>query len=109
MYKVVGSLAPRARAQGAPVGLTTGFATPEALYLGASTPSGVIWLTNTGFTSTVTPIFTGPLASFGPTTLFNIPNASVLPSGSYQWFILVTGSTQRLCCDERYMSPHSRR
>ena len=73
-------------------GGTPGFASPSDLYIGVSTPFGVFWLSTVGFTPTMTVLFHGPLPSVGPTPLFTIPNVSTVPSGSYVWFIVVTGA-----------------
>jgi hypothetical protein len=73
-------------------GGTLGFANPSDMYIGLSTPSALLWLAASGFTTTVTALYHGPLATFGSVTLFNIPNVSVLPAGTYTWFILVNGA-----------------
>jgi hypothetical protein len=72
---------------------TPGFANPSDLYIGLSTPFGVLFLGSSGFTPAVTALYHGPLAIFGPAALFNIPDSSALPPGTYVWFILVNGST----------------
>jgi hypothetical protein len=72
---------------------TPGFANPSDLYIGLSTPQGVLFLGNSGFTPAVTALYHGPLAIFGPAALFNIPDSSVLAPGTYVWFILVNGPT----------------
>ena len=74
-------------------GGTSGFANPSDLYVGLAAPFGVLFLSDLGFTPTVKALYHGPLPSFGPVPLFNIPNVSVLPPGNYTWFILVSGST----------------
>jgi hypothetical protein len=57
--------------------------------IGVSSPIGVFWLGPAGFTSTPTPLFSGPLLDFGPVTLFNIASTAAYPSGSYKWFMVV--------------------
>ena len=74
-------------------GGTPGFSNPSDLYIGVSSPFGVLWLTSLGFSTTAGAIYHGLLPSFGPTPLLNIPNVSVLPSGDYVWFIVVNGAS----------------
>jgi hypothetical protein len=69
-----------------------GFANPSDVYVGVSSPLGLLWLGSGGFTTTATALYHGALASFGPAPLFTIANVSVLPSGSYSWFLIVTGA-----------------
>jgi hypothetical protein len=74
-------------------GGTPGFANPSNLYIGVSTPLGVFWLSTSGFTPMVTPVYSGPLPNFGLTSVLTIPDVSTVPSGSYLWVIVVTGAT----------------
>jgi len=64
-------------------GGTPGFANPSDVYVGTSSPVGLLSLGPCGFTTTATALYHGPLATFGPAPLFTIPNVSVLPSGTY--------------------------
>jgi hypothetical protein len=74
-------------------GGTAGFANPSDVYLVVSAPFGLLWLDSSGFTTTATPLNLGPLANFGPTTFLSVSNVSSLPSGTYSWFIVVTGAS----------------
>jgi len=73
-------------------GGTPGFANPSDVYVGVSSPVGVLYLGPGGFTTTVTALYHGPLATFGPAPLFTIPNVAALPAGAYSWFLVVTGT-----------------
>jgi hypothetical protein len=74
-------------------GGTSGFANPSDLYIGVSGPFGLLWLTSLGLSPTMAAVRHGPLASFGPLPVLNFPNVSVLPSGSYVWFIAIAGAS----------------
>ncbi|HEY7169771.1 MAG TPA: hypothetical protein VH417_02930 [Vicinamibacterales bacterium] len=86
---------------GAPLDVRIGFdagpagvVNPAQVYIGVITPFApfVFWLNpSMQLVSSPTPViaFTGALSSFGPTTLVSLPNSSVLPSGSYLWFMIV--------------------
>jgi glucose/arabinose dehydrogenase len=63
-----------------------GFLNPAELYVGVAAPFGVFWLGPTGFQTTRTRFYTGPLPAFGPVALISFPDASVLPAGNYYWF-----------------------
>ena len=73
-------------------GGTAGFANPTDLYIGLRAPFGVLWLSSAGFTSTITAAYHGPLASFPPTPVLNLANVSVLPPGTYSWFVIANGA-----------------
>ena len=73
-------------------GGTAGFANPTDLYIGVSAPFGVLWLSGAGFTPTVTAIYHGPLPSFAPVPVLNLANVSVLPPGTYSWFVIANGA-----------------
>jgi hypothetical protein len=63
---------------------------PSEVYVGVRTPSGVYWLSPSGtFVRPLTRLYTGPLPSFGPSSLVQLPNAGVLPAGLYWWFAVV--------------------
>jgi glucose/arabinose dehydrogenase len=66
-----------------------GFLTPAELYVGFVAPFGAFWLGPTGFQTTRTRLYTGPLPLFGPVPLINLADVSVLPSGNYYWFAVV--------------------
>jgi hypothetical protein len=60
------------------------------IYLGLLAPFGVFWLDpSQGFVTTLTRIYAGPLPSFGPAPLVQLPTAGVLPPGPYWWVIFV--------------------
>ena len=60
------------------------------MYIGVYTPSGFFWLDPVqGLVRRLTRVYAGPLASFGPSSLLNIPNAGVLTQGVYWWLIIV--------------------
>ena len=60
-----------------------------------NSPFGWFWFdpTSQTFAPTLTRVYAGPLASGGPLTLVNLPEASVLRPGRYGWFILVDRDT----------------
>jgi subtilisin family serine protease len=62
---------------------------PAEVYFGFASPFGVFWLTPSGTTPTPTRLFTGPLPTFGPSMVFNLPDVSALPAGTYWWFMIV--------------------
>jgi hypothetical protein len=66
---------------------------PAEVYIGVATPLGWFWFDPTSQTfvptRTGTRVYAGPLASFEPVTLVNLPDASVLSPGRYWWFITV--------------------
>jgi glucose/arabinose dehydrogenase len=63
---------------------------PADVYVGLLTPSGVYWLDpSVGFVTPFTRFYNGPLPSFGPLPLVQLPNAGVLPPGLYWWFVIV--------------------
>ena len=67
-----------------------GAVNPAELYIGFVSPLGVFWLTPSGVVGpTPVRLYTGPLPTFGPVTLINIPNVSALPTGTYWWFMVV--------------------
>jgi subtilisin family serine protease len=66
-----------------------GSTNPSEMYIGFAAPFGVFFLTPSGISATPTRLFTGALPTFGPATVFNIPNVSALPAGTYFWFMLV--------------------
>jgi hypothetical protein len=74
-------------------GGTAGFANPSDVYIGMSSPLGRLWLGAGGFTTTATAFYHGPLPTFRPTALLTLPNVSMLPFGTYSWFIIITGSS----------------
>jgi len=41
----------------------------------------------------MTPLHRGPLPSFGPVGLVNLPRADLLPDGTYQWFVFAVSGT----------------
>ena len=70
---------------------TAGVLDPAEVYVAVATPFGLFWLdpaTGT-FRSQVTPVYSGPIGTFAPSTLFTIPDASLLPPGPYWWFTIV--------------------
>jgi hypothetical protein len=66
-----------------------GVVNPAELYLGIATPFGVFWITPAGVSLAPARLYTGPLPTFGPAALFNIPNVAGLPPGNYYWFMIV--------------------
>ena len=65
---------------------------PAELYVGLASQSGTaLWMDpNTHlFVSTVAPVYSGPLPSFGPTTAVVYPDVSALAPGRYWWFAIV--------------------
>ena len=63
---------------------------PAEVYVGVLTPFGVYWLDPSGgFVTPFTRLYAGPLPSFGPSPVVQLPNAGVLPPGLYWWFIIV--------------------
>jgi uncharacterized membrane protein len=66
-----------------------GALTPAETYIAIATSGGVFWLSPTGFTLTVTPLFTGPLPTIAPATLLNIADVSAIPPGVYVWLMVV--------------------
>jgi hypothetical protein len=78
-------------------GGSTGFANPSELYLGVNGNGATYWLTPLGnFSPTLTRLYRGPLPSFGPAALVNLPTAGVLPNGVYRWFVLIVNGTTPL-------------
>ena len=77
-------------------GSPSGVLNPAEVYLGVITPFApfLFWVDPT-LTFVPSPvampisIFTGALPSFPPSTLFSVPDSSVLPAGSYIWFMVV--------------------
>ncbi|HEX4915348.1 MAG TPA: PQQ-dependent sugar dehydrogenase [Vicinamibacterales bacterium] len=60
------------------------------LYVGVIAPFGTYWLDPAaGFVTSFTPLYEGPLPSFGPSPLVQLPSASVLPPGAYWWVVFV--------------------
>ncbi len=60
------------------------------IYIGLVTPFGLFWVDPVqGFVPTLSRAYSGPLPTFGPSTLTTIPNVDVLPPGFYFWLILV--------------------
>lgn len=71
-----------------------GVVNPAQVYIGVITPFPpyVFWRNASGgFVNSATPtiLFTGALSSFPLSTLVSLPNSSVLPAGSYYWFMIV--------------------
>jgi hypothetical protein len=71
-----------------------GVVNPAEVYIGliAPFPPYVFWRDSSGYfvnSATPTALFTGALPSFPLTTLVSLPNNSVLPAGSYYWFMIV--------------------
>jgi glucose/arabinose dehydrogenase len=63
---------------------------PAEVYVGLIASFGVYWLDPSGqFVTPFTRLYAGPLPSFGPSTVVQLPNASVLPTGLYWWFAVV--------------------
>jgi len=68
--------------------------TPAELYVGAATSTGIIvWFTAIGPAVQPARLYAGPLPALGPATLINVPNVSVLPTGTYYWFVIVDADT----------------
>ena len=71
-----------------------GVVNPAQVYVGVITPFApyVFWLNPSGnFVNSANPVilYTGALPTFPLSTLVSIPNTSVLPAGSYYWFMIV--------------------
>jgi glucose/arabinose dehydrogenase len=63
---------------------------PAEVYVGLLSPFGVYWLDPSGaFVTPLTRLYSGPLPSFGPLSLLQLPNAGLLPPGPYWWFVIV--------------------
>ena len=59
-------------------------------YLGVLAPFGKYWLDpSAGFVTSFTPAYEGPLWSFGPSPIIQLPEAGLLPPGPYWWLIFV--------------------
>jgi glucose/arabinose dehydrogenase len=86
----LGSQDPLAVAISFDAGSAGAIATAE-VYVGVSTPGGLFWLNpaTQSFVPAVTRAYTGPLPSFGPLTVVNLPNVSMLAAGRYRWFAIV--------------------
>jgi glucose/arabinose dehydrogenase len=64
--------------------------TSARLYVGVIAQFGTFWLDpDAGFVTSFTPAYAGPLSSFGPSPLIELPTADVLPPGPYWWVILI--------------------
>jgi hypothetical protein len=65
------------------------------VYMGVVAPSGTYWVdpSTFTFTRTQTVAFTGIVPSFGPSLLFRLPDAGVLPKGAYVPFLIVDTDT----------------
>lgn len=70
---------------------TAGVVDPAEVYVAVATPFGLFWLdpATGNFASQVVPIYSGPIGTTAPSTLFTIPDVSALPPGPYWWFTLV--------------------
>ena len=68
---------------------------PAEVYIGLLAPFGVFWLdpSSGGFVAPLTRLYAGPLPSFGPSLVVQLPNAGVLPPGPYWWFVIVDRDT----------------
>ena len=64
---------------------------PAEVYVAVVTTSGTFWWDPAAgrFVPAVARTYAGPLPGFGPTTLFNVPRASVLAPGPYWWVVAV--------------------
>ena len=63
---------------------------PSEVYVAVVTPAlEVFWMTASGFTTTPTRLYAGPLAAFGPVPLLTLTDAGVLPAGDYYWVTIV--------------------
>jgi hypothetical protein len=66
------------------------FLNPAEVYLGVATPFGTyFWDPVLRFVPTPARLFSGPLASFGPSVFVNLASAGSLPPGAYVWFLVV--------------------
>jgi glucose/arabinose dehydrogenase len=70
---------------------TAGVVDPAEVYVAVATPFGLFWLDpSTGnFVQQAVPLYSGPIGTTAPSTLFTIPDVSALPPGSYWWFTIV--------------------
>jgi hypothetical protein len=66
-----------------------GFMNPAELFTGLLTPSGLLWVGAGGITTAPSPLYQGPLTSFGPLTLLHFPDVASLPAGTYAWLMVV--------------------
>jgi glucose/arabinose dehydrogenase len=70
---------------------------PSELFVGVISSAGVLWADPArGLVVTPTPVYSGPLASFGPSVLVDLPDASALVPGPYWWFAIVDGDSNRI-------------
>jgi glucose/arabinose dehydrogenase len=66
-----------------------GFLPFAELYIAVMTPFGMVWLDPaTGYGPAVVPLYTGPVPTFGPVPLVDLPDASGLASGAWLWLIM---------------------
>jgi hypothetical protein len=67
------------------------FVDAAEVYIGVNTPVGRLWYDAPSRTLVpgLRPAYIGPLTSFGPGTLIDLPNASSLRVGEYSWFVWV--------------------
>jgi glucose/arabinose dehydrogenase len=68
----------------------SGVVNSAEMYVALLTPSGVFWVDPTqGFVQTLARVHVGPLGTFGPSTLSNIPDVAGLAPGGYAWIVLI--------------------
>jgi uncharacterized repeat protein (TIGR03803 family) len=90
-----GSDGPITLAAGEPLTIDASFDAPGAglatsnVFMGLSTPLGLLWLSPTGFKLVPSLLYSGPFPDFASATLFNFPSTAAFPLGSYQWFMIV--------------------
>ena len=67
-----------------------GIVDPSEVYFGVVTPFGTFFADPVfGFVPFPARLYAGPLASFPPSPLIDLPSAGVLPPGTYTWFMAV--------------------
>ena len=92
-----GSDGPVSLAPGSPMQIDLAFDAGAAgslgaaeVYVGVFTPFGLFWLDPTqGFVRTLARLHAGPLPTFGPAELINVPDVATLAGGVYLWLVLV--------------------
>jgi hypothetical protein len=87
----VGPADPLRIAAGFDTGAASGL-NPAEVYIGVAGPTGTYFLDPVlGYVPAVRRLYAGPLSSFAPAAIVDLPAAGALPPGTYVWFIVVDG------------------